>query len=136
MSALWDSHKQAFCLPKGGTSERLGRIEKGFLRADGSFETWVAWSWSHDEQGPRSGEQERICVSFSVSLGLRSSIQLIEENVIFVVVWGVEYIVKYEICNAGSFLSVSTCIYIHLELFGISLCGSPTNEAIPFGPLS
>jgi hypothetical protein len=81
------------------------------------------------------GERERICVSFSVSLGLRSSIQLIEENVIFVVVWSDEYIVRYEICNAGSFLSVSTCIYIHLELFGISLCGSLTKEAIPFVPL-
>jgi hypothetical protein len=82
------------------------------------------------------GEQERTCVSFSVSLGLRSSIQLIEQNVIFVVVCGVEYIVRYEMCNADHFLSVSTCNYIHLELSGISLCGSFTKEAIPFVPLS
>jgi hypothetical protein len=136
LSALWDSQRQAFCLPKRRDNERLGRIEKGFLRADGNFETWVAWSWSQDGHRPRLGERERICVSFSVFWGLRSSIQLIEENVIFVVVCGVEYIVMYEICNAGSFLSVSTYIYIHLELFGISLCGSLTKEAMPFVPLS
>ena len=96
----------------------------------------MAWSWSQDGHSPRLGERERICVSFSVSLGLRSSIQLIEENVIFVVVCGVEYIVIYEVCNTNSFLSVSTCIYIHLELFGILLCGSLTKETIPFVPLS